>query len=565
MQVFVGYRPGVVCAALLCLGLLGACASQQKHSESQAQVALPKDPNALLLGAEMSLQRKEYLLAARALSVAAQESDDEQLAERATQVAFEHRQNSYVMKSAHRWLEINSTSEEARRYAAFAALRLYKIDEAAEHFQVLLENAFISPQAGFVALLPQLLDDESRVAAMAVLKILVTKFPNVAEAHYALAQAALAADNTELALASAKRALEISPYLPVARSLLARALSANGQHDAALTAINQVLEQSPNAETRLEYAHLLYAAGKEADARSELEKLTKDPEAGVGAQRSLALLDLDSGQYDAASKRYRELVVSGRFVYEGLFRLGQISERRNANDDAIELYTRVTDSDFAIPAQGRAARLKARRGGIEEGFAALQKFANEHDELAVECIVAEATFFADMNAMPRALKLLQDSLKDYPDDESLRVAHALLLERMNKTSDAVVVMRALVHDRPGDPTALNMLGYTLVDRGRDVHGGFEMIRTAVTAMPDNAAILDSMGWALHRMNKSAEALPYLERALDRGRDPEIALHLGEVQWALNRQTDARATWEKALKEFPDNAELKETMEKRSKK
>jgi len=115
-------------------------------------------------------------------------------------------------------------------------------------------------------------------------------------------------------------------------------------------------------------------------------------------------LDLDSGQYDSAAKRYRELVVAGRFVYEGLFRLGQISERRNANDDAIELYTRVTEGDFAWRLRGVPPDLKARAGSADDGLAVLQKFADEHEDLAVEMIVAQASFLADRNEGPRALE-----------------------------------------------------------------------------------------------------------------------------------------------------------------
>jgi len=75
----------------------------------------------------------------------------------------------------------------------------------------LIEKCYISPQAGFIALLPQLLDDESRPAAMALLKNLTVKYPKVAEAHYALAQTALAADHAALALTSAQRAVEFRP------------------------------------------------------------------------------------------------------------------------------------------------------------------------------------------------------------------------------------------------------------------------------------------------------------------------------------------------------------------
>ncbi len=531
------------------------------NSAAASREALPRDPNALLLGAEMALQHKQYLLATEALAAAAAASDDEMLAEHATRVAFEHHQDSYVLKDARRWLEINSTSEEARRFAGVAALRLYRIDEAASQFEELLRSAYISPQAGFIALLPQLMEEGSRPAAMAVLKILVEKFPTAAEAHYALAQAALAADNGALALTSAQRAVEISPYWMLARSLLARVQSANGQYDAALATMRKVIEEEDKPEHHLEYAHLLYAAGKQEEARRELERLTNDPEAGAGAQRSLALFDMDSGQFEAASKIYRELVTSGRFVYEGMFRLGQISERRNSLDDAFELYTRVLDGDFALAAQARAARLKARSSTVADGFKVLQDFAAQHEELAIEMITVESAYLADMGDLKGALKLLKDALAEYPEHEGLRYAHALLLERMNRIPEAIAAMRVLLKDRPQDPAALNMLGYTLVDRGRKVREGYEMIRTALAEIPDNAAVLDSMGWALFSLKKPGDAVPYLERALQHGSDPEIASHLGTVLWALNRHDDARAAWEAALKNSPDHAGLKEQLAK----
>jgi tetratricopeptide (TPR) repeat protein len=81
-------------------------------------------------------------------------------------------------------------------------------------------------------------------------------------------------------------------------------------------------------------------------------------------------------------------------------------------------------------------------------------------------------------------------------------------------------------------------------------------------MPDNGAILDSMGWALHKQKRDAEALEYLQRAHARGRDPEIALHLGDVLASLERRDEAQKTWEEALELFPDNAALKSRVGKR---
>lgn len=544
--------------------VLAGCVSQSERSVPRSAAALPRDTNTLIVGAEMALQQKQFVVAAQALAAAAAQSDDERLAERATRVAFEYHQNGLLEKSARRWLELNSTSEEARRFAGVAALRLYRIDQAVEHFAVLLRTAYISPSVGFIALTPQLLEEGNRPAVMALLKKLAEKFPNTAEAHYSLAQAALAADNHALALHSAQRAVELSPYWMLARAFLARAQSAADQHDAALATMREVLAQEDKPERRLEYAHLLYTAKQVDEARAELDRLSTNPELAAAAQRLLAAYDMDSGQYDAAAKRYRELVTSGRFVYEGMFRLAQIAERRGALDDAFELYSRVLDTDYALVAQSRAARLKARSGAVADGLALLRKFRAERPELAIETITAEAAYLADQGQGRQALQTLKDALTQYPDHHVLRYALALQLERMNRIPEALRVMRALLKDRPEDPTALNMLGYTLVDRKQDTRGGYAMIKAALELIPDNAAVLDSMGWALYRLNRPSEALPYLERALKHGRDPEITLHLGDVLWALGRRDEARAAWMQALEETPDHAALKERLEKRGK-
>lgn len=551
---------------MLC-ALLSGCATPKVAASGQAsdQAQLPSDANALLVGAELALQRKQYLQAAQALAAAAAASDDESLAERATTVAYEHHQDRYVLTSAKRWLEINSSSEQAQRFAGFAALRLYRIDAATEHFEGLLDSAFISPAAGFMALAPQWFDEGSRPAVLALMQKLIVKHPDTAEAQFVLAQAALQAENIALSLQSAQRAVELSPYWAPARSLLARVQLAAGQGDAAIATARAATEQQgpdgakqePRPESRLEFAQLQYAAGMQEAALHELEALSESPEVGPMAQRSLAFIEMDLGQVDAAAKRWRALVQSGRFVYEGMFYLAQIAERRGETSDAIELYTRITAGDLAVGAQMRAAVLKARAGTVADGVSVLHEYSKAHPESHIEMLVAEAALYAEVGSVNQGIKVLNEALIEYPDSDALRVNKALLLERDKRSTEAIKEMRAIVGDRPNDPTALNMLGYTLVDRTRNIEEGLDMIRRALELMPDNGAILDSMGWALHRQRRDAEALSYLQRAHERARDPEIALHLGDVLAALHRQDEAQKTWEQALVLFPDNADLKE--------
>jgi tetratricopeptide (TPR) repeat protein len=88
----------------------------------------------------------------------------------------------------------------------------------------------------------------------------------------------------------------------------------------------------------------------------------------------------------------------------------------------------------------------------------------------------------------------------------------------------------------------------------------EYIEAALAVTPDSGAVLDSMGWALHRIKRNEEALGYLERAARRINDPEVDLHLGEVLLALGRKDEALAKLKEAQARYPDNADLKQRLD-----
>jgi len=551
-------------AALLVVTLLtAACATPGKPAQQQTTPSgqeLPNDPNALVLGAEVALQRGQYREAAMAYVRAATAASDEELCGQAARVAFEHQQWTLVLEAANHWLQLNQTSEEAHRFAAFGALHLYEIDVAAEHLAMLLDTAFINPQAGFLQLLPQISDEAPAPGATAVLQKLVEKYPDLTEAHYALAQAAVQSDNFALALQHAQKARELGQFWSPSGLLLARVQMLMGDHDAALETASKVVEQDRQESYRLEYALMLMQAGKEAEGRKELDALSTT-ESGPVAERALADIDFQLGNRDAAAQRFTSLVQNGRFVYESLFYLGAIAESRDAWDDALQYYGRVTSGEFAMGAQTRAARIKAKQQGLDVGLKHLEDFAATRSQYRIDSIIARANLLANSDDANGALALLDTALKEYPDSAELRFARVFQLETADKVSESVADLRKLVADRPGDPAATNALGYILVDRTRQHREGQKLIEDALVQTPDSGAVLDSMGWALHRLGRNDEALKYLEHAKRRISDPEVDLHLGEVLQALNRKDEAREVLSKASERYPDNNDLKQSLQK----
>jgi tetratricopeptide (TPR) repeat protein len=78
-------------------------------------------------------------------------------------------------------------------------------------------------------------------------------------------------------------------------------------------------------------------------------------------------------------------------------------------------------------------------------------------------------------------------------------------------------------------TAMNGLGYILVDTGMDIPRGFRYCRKAVDRKPQNPAYLDSLGWAYFKSGELAEARTWLRRALDLvPQDKEVRDHMRMV-------------------------------------
>ncbi len=100
---------------------------------------------------------------------------------------------------------------------------------------------------------------------------------------------------------------------------------------------------------------------------------------------------------------------------------------------------------------------------------------------------------------------------------------------------------------PNDATALNNLGYFLIERNERLNEALEMIQRAVRQDPTNASYLDSLGWAYFKLGRLEEAEKYLADAARRSQtSATIHEHLGDLYQKQGKLDQARRAWQKAL-------------------
>lgn len=143
--------------------------------------------------------------------------------------------------------------------------------------------------------------------------------------------------------------------------------------------------------------------------------------------------------------------------------------------------------------------------------------------------------------------------------ERKQIAKLTLATAQQQAGDykaAESTLREILKVTPGNPIALNNLGYFLLERDERINEAFDLIQQALKVDPTNPSFLDSLGWAYFKLGNLIEAEKYLKDAArsDSG-SSTIHEHLGDV-YSKQAKTDlAKTAWEKALNLASDSADV----------
>lgn len=180
---------------------------------------------------------------------------------------------------------------------------------------------------------------------------------------------------------------------------------------------------------------------------------------------------------------------------------------------------------------------------------------------AISLFVSEAEVLRDVKHYQQAYDLLDKALAQNPDSKELLYSRALMAERIDRLDVLERDLRILIAADPKNGQALNALGYTLADRTDRYQEAMDYLQQAIALLPEDPAVIDSMGWVLYRLGQYDKSLEHLRRAYELNEDDEIAAHLVEVLWVSGRQQEARELWQRASEKQPDSDYLRQVKER----
>lgn len=515
----------------------------------------------LLLG-EIALQRGDAALAARTYLELARKVRDPRIARRAVEVANQARMPDLALESARTWYELEPQSLPALQILSALLVSTKRVDEAEPYLEKLLSAPGVAPENGFMQMSRLLSGNPDKASNLRVVRRLAARYPQLAQAHYAVAQAALLAGEDTAAVESARRALAIRPDWETAAVLESQALQKRSPGEAAKR-LGEFVEKNPGSrEGRLSYARALVLDKRYAEARKQFETLLAANPGNAEVVYAVGLLAHQLKDYATAEQNMKRLLGMGwRDPNAVRFQLGQIAEEQKQWPEALRWYGEVDEGEHVMPARMRTAHALGKQGKVDEARAFLRRVAEDHPEQRVQLVVAEAQVLREAHRHREAYEVLTEALNKDPEQPDLLYDAALTAEKLERFEVLESNLRKLIQVRPDHAHAYNALGYSFAERNLRLPEARKLIEKALEISPEDFFIIDSLGWVQYREGDLKGAAATLRRAYGGRPDAEIGAHLGEVLWMLGERDEAQRIWDEALKSGPDNETLQKTIQR----
>jgi putative PEP-CTERM system TPR-repeat lipoprotein len=520
--------------------------SQAEMYLSSAVALRPDDVRArqLLAETQLQMQKSDAALESLAPIISAPDADLESL-QMAARASLGRRDVDNALKFLRRSIRENPGNVDLQFQLAATLLRVGRNEEAG----AVLDGINVAGAVGdayrrdALRVLTAVRDGRSGTALLAAQQ-LVSSYSDRSGAFNLLGVVQLANSDPTAAQASFEQAVKLNSNDVVAHQYLAAIDEAAGKIDDAAARYEKILSDQP--ETTWAMAALGRIAFRREDyaAAVKIFKRASDTEPENADYRlSLAKAEANLGNSDAAALILEDEVSASLKHIPSAVMLGTLKAQAGdiaaAMDIAMQLQGRYPEDPASYAFEGEvhviAGNMAAADAAYEKALSLgpVKSHALRSHRIKRELGVAGAE------------RPLLDYLSVRPLDNQMRGVLAEAYMRSNNLGQSISAYERLVSNEPDNAVALNNLAWTyyLAEDPRAVGTA----RRARDAMPNNGAIVDTLGWIMIQQGSVAEGERLLVQAIEmeNGR-AEVHYHHAVALTKLGRFDEARVTLHRIL-------------------
>lgn len=475
--------------------------------------------------AEFALAYGDIPTALHNYTVLAIKSNSTTIKQRALNVALEQNDLKAALDIATHWVVQEPQDVPALFYLAHISLKAHEYELAADTLNKILN---IDPNADLEQILagiaPELPEDR---------EILLNALRSSKEKNnpsILVLIAGLEAQNGQLeqALVTINQALRKQPK--VTGFILMKANLLMAQNDQ--LAAQQWLEKSSrkqkyNLDIRLAEVRFLVKSNQAESALKKLQGILKQWPDAEEALFIAGLTSIDLKQYEQAEKYLVELRYSDQYQNEAYYYLAVNAERKQHYETA-KAYYRLVDGSLYTVSRRNLVTIFEKQNQLNDALRFLTQERVNYPQHASFLYQVQAEILKKTGNKKAALALLDEAVKNLPDDPELIYAQVLLLDPFQDREKLDQTLKHLLEIEPNSPTYLNAYAYTLALQNRRLNEARQYAEHALEYAPEQASILDTLGYVCILQNDYDTAVRVLAKAYSLSQNLKIGVRYAKA-------------------------------------
>ncbi len=459
--------------------------------------------------AEFALSAHDIPTALHNYTVLAIKSNSTAVKQRALNVPLEHEELRAALDISTHWVVQEPEDVPALFYLAHIALKAHEYELAAETLDKILK---IDDSANLEEILVGISPDNTEDREYLIQALSTSKTKD--NPSILVLIAGLEAQNAQLeqALETINRALKKRPKTTGYILMKANLLSALGDENATLAWYDKASRKNRNnLDIRLAEAKYLIKLNQSTRALQKLEDIIKKWPTNEEALFIAGLTSIDLEEYEKAEKYLVELRYSMQYQNEAYYYLAVNAERKQHFETA-KAYYRLVDGSLYTVSRRNMISIFSEQDKLNDALRFLTQERVNYPQHASFLYQAQSDILKRMNNKKAALRLLDEAIQNVPDDPELIYAQVLLLDPYEDRDVLDQRLKSLLRIEPNSPTYLNAYAYTLAMQNRRLDEARGYVEMALELAPEQASILDTLGYICYLQNDYATSASVLEKA-----------------------------------------------------
>ncbi|WP_213073243.1 tetratricopeptide repeat protein [Acinetobacter wuhouensis] len=502
--------------------------------------------------AEFSLAYHDTATALHNYTVLAIRSNSTTIKQRALNIAIEQNDLQAALDIATHWVVQEPDDVPAKFYLAHIALKSHEYELAAQTLDSILN---IDSNADLEKILEGIAPDSETDRIDLLNTLNASKEKNNPSVLILIAGLEAQNDNIEQALVTVNKALKKRPKVTGFILMKANLLEALGDQEATADWYDRSSRKNKfNYDIRLAEVKYLIKIHQSELALEKLEKMIKTWPDAEEALFIAGLTAIDLKKLDQAEQYLVELRYSSRYQNEAYYYLAVNAERKQ-NDETAKAYYRLVDGNLYTVSRRNLISIYDRQNKMNDALRFLTQERVNYPQHASFLYQAQAEILKRMDNKKAALRLLKEAVKNLPDDPELLYSEVLLLDPFEDRDQLDKALKQLLNIEPNNPAYLNAYAYTLALQNRRLGEARSYAEHALEYAPDQASILDTLGYITFLQNDFDAASNILSKAYSLSHSVNIGVRYAKALYMQGALPEFNEVLQQLKQNHPNDPQL----------